>query len=200
MWEWRRPAARKKWRQQIRRQSKHCQGPFSLRRRLPRHSRCNSIPWMCPSTLPPWCRFRRPAVRDLHAEIFRRPKIRPDSQTPTRVPTLSNKSTKKKTNTKSPRPMLNAARKSSFRNVPSGCGHEKTCVGKVVRPSGIPSNAMTAMPIKSAPDPLCVPSGWRSKPVRMQPSELADRKFFPVRRKWPRWPQLIWRFACPRMR
>jgi len=49
----------------------------------------------------------------------------PCSQTPTNVPTLSNRSTKKNTKTNSPSHRLAAERKSSLKSVPAGCGHEE---------------------------------------------------------------------------
>jgi hypothetical protein len=45
-------------------------------------------------------------------------------------PTLSNRSTKRKTKISSPSPIFAAARKSSCRRVPEGCGREKKRVGQ----------------------------------------------------------------------
>jgi len=56
----------------------------------------------------------------------------------------------KKTKINSPRPMLAAARRSSLRNVPEGCGSEKKFAGQCARPRGIPARVMATMPMRMA--------------------------------------------------
>src|ERR1700675_2799006 len=74
----------------------------------------------------------------------------PCSQTPTSVPTLSNKSTNKNANKISRKPRWMAERKSNCKNVEDGCGMEKIAEGQLEILRSMPSSAVPTIPIKMA--------------------------------------------------
>ena len=85
-----------------------------------------------------WFRSRRPTGRVRRAGILPSLMKPPCSQTPTRVPTLSKRSTNRKANRISRNPRWMAPRKSSCRKVDDGCGMETIAEGQLEMPRSIP--------------------------------------------------------------